>query len=277
MPPHLTRRAMLATSLTVAAGAVAFGFWQGLRSRAELEQPPAPPLLLPEDQAARARAVAQQHPTVQALVGSGARPDSPVQVNPVTGPDGRIVAAGVWFPFDAPRTVRATWVRPADWEVNWPPTRFVQATYTVEEAWGILVWVDLASEQVVRLEASGPYARVAPDEDPFVVRGELRDRAIQLALDAPWLNGLLTKAEAHVSEPPRAIYDRHGDVWGAAVSLQFAQPVDVSGTLPFVDKPEYASWDEMRIIERTVSQKTSNLVVIVSLPEERALGLWYLE
>ncbi len=274
MPPQMTRRAMLATSLTVAAGAVAFGFWQGLRSRAELEQPPAPPVLLSEDQAARARAVAQQHPTVQALVSSGALSSAQAPVNPVTGPDGRIVAAGVWFPFDEPRTVRATWVHPADWEVNWPPTRFVQATYTVENAEGIFVWVDLASEQVVRVEASGPYARVAPEEDPFVLRGELRDRAIQLALDAPWLKGLLTKDEARVSEPPRAIYDRHGDVWGAAVSLQFAQPVDVSGTFPFVDKPEYASWDEMRIIERTVSQKTSNLVVIVSLREGRALGLW---
>jgi hypothetical protein len=275
MPPHLTRRAMLATSLTVAAGAVAFGFWQGLRSRAELEQPPAPPVLLPEDQAARARAVAQQHPTVQALVGSGARPDSPVQVNPVTGPDGRIVAAGVWFPFDAPRTVRATWVHPADWEVNWPPTRFVQATYTVEEAWGILVWVDLASEQVVRLEASGPYARVAPDEDPFVLRGELRDRAIQLALDAPWLAPLLTRAEPSVMEHLPGIHDRQGDLIGAVVGLQFSEPLAVSGTFPVVVKDERADWDDAEIPEQTIEQKVSLVVVVVSFRDDRALGLWY--
>jgi len=277
MSPHMTRRAMLATSLTVAAGAVAFGFWQGLRSRAELEQPPAPPVLLSEDQAARARAVAQQHPTVQALVSSGALSSAQAPVNPVTGPDGRIVAAGVWFPFDEPRTVRATWVHPADWEVNWPPTRFVQATYTVENAEGIFVWVDLASEQVVRIEASGPYARVAPEEDPFVLRGELRDRAIQLALDAPWLAPLLAHAKPSVMDHLPGIHDRGGDLIGAVVGLEFAEPLEVAGTFPFVEKPEHSDWGDARIVDQKIEQKVSRIIVVVSFRDGRALGLWYLE
>ncbi|MDW8059124.1 MAG: hypothetical protein RMK01_03525 [Thermomicrobium sp.] len=277
MQPFMTRRAMLATSLAVAAGAVAFGFWQGVRSRAEVEQPPALSPLLSEDEAARARTLAQQHPTVQALLGSGARSDSSVQVSPLAGPDGRIVGAGVWFPFDAPRTVRATWMHPTDWQVNWPPTRFVQASYTVQDADGILVWVDLASGQVVRVEASGPYARVAPGEDPFVLRGELRERAIRLALDAPWLTALLAAAKPSVMEHLPGAYDRRGDLIGGIVGLQFPEPIDASGTFPFVEKPEYGSWEEAQIVDRTLHQKVTLIVVVVSFREDRALGIWYYE
>jgi hypothetical protein len=73
------------------------------------------------------------------------------------------------------------------------------------------------------------------------------------------------------------IHDRQGDLIGAIVGLEFAEPMEVSGTFPFVEKPEYAGWEEARMAEQKIEQKVSRVIVVVSLRDDRALGLWYLE
>jgi len=73
------------------------------------------------------------------------------------------------------------------------------------------------------------------------------------------------------------IHDRQGDLIGAIVGLEFAEPLEVSGTFPFVEKPEYGGWEEARIAEQKIEQKVSRVIVVVSLRDDRTLGLWYRE
>lgn len=273
MEPVMTRRAMLATSLTLAIGALGWGLWRGYRSRAEQSPPPADGSGLLPEQASRARALALDHPTVRAVFGKSLPSEPAIQVGPLTAPDGRLAGASVWLPFEEPRSVRAEWIIPLDWQVTWPPSRVLRQTMTYHRAEGLTVWVDLSSETVLRVEPMGLWTQPDPAEDPRVLRGEQREQAIALALTAPWLEPLRAQAEPRVGDTVLAIQDETGTTVGALVPLVFPTPVTVKGTIPVLVMPEYGHWKGREIQQQVFDERISELVVAVSFEERRPLGI----
>ncbi|MCM8749936.1 hypothetical protein NET02_12325 [Thermomicrobiaceae bacterium CFH 74404] len=195
----VSRLTILVAVLVVAVGALAWGYWAGARSRSEAgEQPAVLPVLTPaQEQLVREAALA--HPTVQAVLATLPSREVAISYGTVNDPAGELAGGIAWMPFDSPQTVRGEWLIPLDWQARWPPSRFEQATYTVRNAEGLLVWVDLGSGRVVRVEATGAYASVDPAEDPRALPSELEGRAAELALAAPWLEPLLAQGKPEVS------------------------------------------------------------------------------
>jgi hypothetical protein len=273
MARPVSRLTILVAVLVVAVGALAWGYWSGARSQSEAgEQPAVVPVLTPaQEQLVREAALA--HPTVQAVLATLPSGEVTISYGTVNDPSGELAGGIAWMPFDSPRAVRGEWLIPLDWQARWPPTRFEEATYTVRNAEGLLVWVDLASGRVVRVEATGAYASIDPAEDPRALPSELEQRAAELALAAPWLEPLLAQGKPEVGGVT-GVYDNEGELVGAVVGLDFPAPIALKGTFPVVVIPEYEDIEAMEVIPQDVDESVSTVVVLVDFREGKALGLF---
>ncbi len=193
MSGGLPRVTALAATALVLVVALAWGYWAGIRSQSAGGPAPSTVPALTAEQEALARRAALEHPTVQAVLATIPQQEWTLRLDPLNDRTGKLVGVSVWIRFAAPRTVRGTWTLPRDWLARWPQ-RIETATYTVENAEGLHVWVDLASGAVVRVDAPDAYARIDPAEDPFTLPPELQQRAYELALTAPWLEPVLAQA-----------------------------------------------------------------------------------
>ena len=271
MARPVSRLTILVAVLVVTVGALVWGFWAGARSRSEaVEQPAVVPVLTPA-QEQLVREAALSHPTVQAVLATLPSRKVVISYGTVNDPAGELAGGIAWMPFDSQLTVRGEWLIPLDWQARWPPTRFTQATYTVRNAEGLLVWVDLASGRVVRVEATGAYASVDPAEDPWALPSELEQRAAELALAAPWLQPLLAQGKPDVSGV-KGTYDNEGELVGALVGFDFPSPITLKGTFPVVVIPEYE--DAIEVLTQDIDESVSSLVILVDFQEGKALGLY---
>ncbi len=275
MARPVSRLAALLAVLVVAVGALAWGYWSGARSRSEAGEQPAVGSMLTPAQEQLVREAALAHPTIQAVLATLPSREVAISYGTVNDPAGELAGGIAWMPFDSPQTVRGEWLTPLDWQARWPPTRFTQATYTVRNAEGLLVWVDLASGRVVRVEATGAYASIDPAEDPWALPSELEQRAAELALAAPWLEPLLAQGKPEVSGVS-PVHDQEGELVGALVLLEFATPITLEGTFPVAVKPPYKPIDFVTVeVQRIDEPHVEGIMVLVLFEEDKAIGLYF--
>uniref|UniRef100_A0A831TGL7 Uncharacterized protein n=1 Tax=Thermorudis peleae TaxID=1382356 RepID=A0A831TGL7_9BACT len=265
----------LGGALLVAALAVPFGlgYLAGARTQVQ-EQVPAPGPQLTAEQATRVRAVALAHPTVQAVLAERSPEGYAISIGPVTGPTGELVGGYVAVDFAEPQTLRGEWLLAVDWRVRWPPTT-ERHTYTAYNVDLVVVWVDLASGQVVQVEPTGPYTTVAREEDPSELKEPLRSRAIEIALKEPWLAAVLAGSSYRIESVSR-IQAPDGTLVGALVWVKTEGPVTLGGEVPIVTRDFEGGWQwplptAARASRDLPDRPVTSIVVLVDFDANRAV------